>query len=73
MPVFGNQVSILVYDFFNIFDIFSRSEENFLVKDIGIRIDFLVNKFGFSSEGPTTEPSNLFAVVEIACPLRMIT
>jgi len=53
MSIFGNQVSTLVDDIFDTLDIFSRSAENLFIKDIGIRKDFLVKKFGISSESST--------------------
>ena len=60
MSIFGNQVSILVDDFFDTLDIFIRSAENLFIKDIGIRKDSLVNKFGISSESSTKEPIKPF-------------
>jgi len=48
MPIFGNQIFVLVGDFLDTLDIFSRSAQNMLVKEIGIREDSLVNKFGVS-------------------------
>ena len=48
MPIFGNQISKLVDDFLNTLDIFRRSTENPLVKDIGVREDSLANNFDIS-------------------------
>ena len=53
IPIFGHQVSTLVGDIFDTLDIFIRSAENLFIKDIGIRKDSLVNKFGISSESST--------------------
>ena len=48
MPIFGNQIFVLIDDFLDTLDVFSRSAQNLLVKDIGIREDSLVNKFDVS-------------------------
>jgi len=60
MPIFGHQVSTLVDDFLDTLDIFIRSAENLFIKDIGIRKDFLVIKFGISLEIYTKEPIEPF-------------
>jgi len=62
MPIFGNQVSIIVDGFLDILDVFSCSAQNLLVKNISIRKDSLVNNFGISVRKFDDEVNRTFSL-----------
>jgi len=62
MPIFGNQVSIIVDGFLDILDVFSCSAQNLVVKYISIREDSLVNNFGISVRKFDDEVNRTFSL-----------